>query len=215
MASVTVKGTGSLSVTPDLIRINLDMQTRSRECDEAMDMAEASLNELREILCGCGFEKDALKTSCFDVHTEYESQPDEHGNYRSVFKGYCCSHTMNVEFDLDTGRLAEVLKALSGSEAAPQLSVNFTVRNTESVRGELIRQSAASARNKAELLCEASGVKLGKLLKINYDRSDMNFVSEVRYGVGMDCLRANAKGVSIDPADIKLTDCAEFEWEIN
>ena len=30
----------------------------------------------------------------------------------------------------------------------------------------------------------------------------------------MNCLRSSAKAVSIAPDDIKLTDFAEFEWEI-
>ena len=39
--------------------------------------------------------------------------------------------------------------------------------------------------------------------------------SPVGYGMDINCLRASAKAVSIAPDDIKLTDSAEFEWEIN
>ena len=214
MASVIVKGTGSISVKPDLIRLELEMQTRSTDCGEAMKKAEIGLTELIDILKKEGFEKDDLKTSDFNVHTEYESVPDENNVYHSVFKGYCCDHSMKIEFSLDTERLATVLRAISASEATPQISVFFTVKNEESAREELIRLSSANARRKAELLCEASGTRLGKLLKISYDRSEMSFVSQARYAMDMNCLRSTAKAVSITPDDIKLTDCAEFEWEI-
>lgn len=214
MATVTVKGMGSISVKPDLIRLDLDMQSRSKDCGEAMDHAESGLDELRNVLEEVGFSRDALRTASFDVHTEYESVPDENGNYRNVFKGYCCAHIMKLEFDLDTERLAQVLRAISTTEAAPQLSVCFTVRDAETIREELIRSSAANARRKAELLCDASGVKLGRLMKISYDRSEMNFISEARYSMDMRCLGVSAKSVSIEPDDIKLTDSAEFEWEI-
>ncbi|MBR5684391.1 MAG: SIMPL domain-containing protein [Ruminococcus sp.] len=214
MASVIVKGSGSVSVKPDLIRLELDMQTRSSDCGEAMDKAENGLAELIGILETEGFEREDLKTSDFNVHTEYESVPDENNIYHSVFKGYCCDHSMKIEFSLDTRRLAAVLRAVSASEAAPQISVYFTVKDEEAAREELIRLSSANARKKAELLCEASGTKLGKLLKISYDRSDMSFVSQARYAMDMNCLRAEAKAVSIAPDDIKLTDFAEFEWEI-
>ncbi len=215
MAVITVRGRSSISVKPDLIHLDLDMQSRDTDCGAAMEMAEASLWELRLVLESCGFEKGELKTSGFDVRTEYETVPDENGNYHNVFKGYCCAHTMNVEFPLDTQRLAEVLGRISATGAAPQLSVRFTVKDTEAAREELIRQSAADARRKAELLCEASGASLGKLVRISYDRSDMNMISEARYAMDTDCLRASAKAVSLDPDDIKLTDSAEFEWEIN
>ena len=39
MASVIVKGTGSISVKPDLIRLELEMQTRNTDCGEAMKKA--------------------------------------------------------------------------------------------------------------------------------------------------------------------------------
>ena len=214
MASIIVRGKGSISVKPDLIRLMLEMESRSKDCGEAMEMAGRDLEELRDILVGFGFERDSLKTSNFNVRTEYKSVHDENHEYHNVFKGYCCSHSLNIEFDLDTERLAGILRAVSTSSAAPQLEICFTVKDEEPAREELIRLSAENAKRKAELLCEASGVKLGRLLKISYDRSDMNFVSQARYGMDMNCLRAEAKAVSIAPEDIKLTDSAEFEWEI-
>ena len=213
MASVIVRGKGSVSVKPDLIRLELEMQSRSKDCGETTEKAGKDIEELRDILGSFGFERDALKTSDFNVRTEYESLPDENNIYRNVFKGYCCYHSVKLEFDLDTERLAGILRAVSASGAAPQLNIVFTVKDEEPAREELIRLSAANARRKAELLCEASGVKLGRLLKISYDRTDMNFVSQAHYGMDMNCLRAEAKAVSIAPDDIKLTDTAEFEWE--
>lgn len=214
MSSIIVRGSGSISAAPDMIRLELDMQSRSTDCGQAMEKAEDSLAELRGILESCGFEKDALRTSGFDVRTEYESLPDEKGNYRSVFRGYCCAHQMNVEFPLDTVLLAEMLRRISASKAAPQLSVQFTVKDTESAKEELIRITAADARKKAELLCQASGVTLGRLIRISYDRAEKNMISQTRYGIGNDCLCFPAKAVSIEPADVKLSDSAEFEWEI-
>lgn len=215
MATVTVVGKGSISVKPDLICLGLNIQITDRDCEKAMDKAEASLDELRSILWNCGFEKDDLKTLNFSVRTEYETVPDGNGNYHNVFKGYCCAHDLSVSFPLDTQRLAVVLGRIASSAAAPEISVRFTIKDAESVREELIRMSAADARKKAELLCKASGARRGKLLRISYDRPDINMNSPVGYGMDINCLRASAKAVSIDPEDIHLTDSAEFEWEIN
>ena len=215
MAAVTVTGKGNISVKPDLIDLGLNILTKDKDCGNAMDKAGSALEELRSILESCGFERDDLKTSDFSVRTEYETVPDENGNYRNVFKGYCCTHALHVSFPMDTQRLADVLGRISSSEAAPEISVRFTVSDPESAREELINLSAADARKKAELLCKASGASLGKLLRISYDRHDVNTYSQTGYGMDINCLRASAKAVSIAPDDIKLTDSAEFEWEIN
>ncbi|WP_019679118.1 SIMPL domain-containing protein [Ruminococcus flavefaciens] len=214
MASIIVRGTGSISVKPDLIDLGLDVQTRSKDCGEAMEKAEAALTELRTVLEGLGFERDSLKTSNFNVYTEYESVSDENGMFRNVFKGYCCSHSMSLQFPMNTELLASVLRDISSSSATPQLSVRFSVKDTEAVRDELIRLSAADAKHKALVLCEASGAKLGKLLKISYDRTEKSFESQACYDLDMNCMRASTKAVNISPDDISLTDCSEFEWEM-
>ena len=51
----------------------------------------------------------------------------------------------------------------------PELSIVFTVKDPSAVNKELLKSATANAREKAEILCEASGVELGKLLIIDYN----------------------------------------------
>lgn len=216
MATITIKGTGSASVRPDTIRLGFELKARSMDCGEAMDKASAGADELRGILADMGFQRDELKTAGFDVRAEYQSQPDEKGAYRSVFTGYCCDHSMKLEFPLDTKRLAEVLRAVSDSEAAPEIRVSFIAKDTEEAKRELMRSCAENARKKAELLCEASGARLGKLIRISSTASGFEPVSATGFAADISLMRAAPKAAAIDivPDDISLQDSAEFEWEL-
>lgn len=215
MATITIKGTGSTSVRPDTIRLGFELKARSTDCGEAMDKAAAGAEELRGVLADQGFERGELKTASFDVRAEYETQPDERGAYRSVFTGYCCAHSMKLELPLDTKRLADVLRAVSGTDAAPEIRVSFIAKDTEDAKRELMRSCAENAREKAELLCSACGSKLGKLLKISSGASEFEPVSATGFAADISLMRApKAAAIDIEPDDIKLSDCAEFEWEL-
>lgn len=216
MATITIKGTGSASVRPDTIRLGFELKARSMDCGEAMDKATAGADELRGILVDMGFQRDELKTAGFDVRAEYQSQPDEKGAYQSVFTGYCCDHSMKLEFPLDTKRLAEVLRAVSDSEAAPEIRVSFIAKDTEEAKRELMRSCAENARRKAELLCDASGARLGKLIRISSTASGFEPVSATGFSADISFMRAAPKAAAIDivPDDISLQDSAEFEWEL-
>lgn len=216
MATITINGTGSASVRPDTIRLSFDLKERSSVCGEAMDKTSAGAEELRGILADMGFERDELKTTGFDVRAEYETRPDEKGAYRSVFTGYCCAHGMKLEFPLDTAKLADILRAVSAAETAPEIRVSFIAKNTDEAEKELMRSCAENARKNAELLCQASGAKLGGLIKISSTASGYEPVSATGFSADISLMRAApaAAKMDIEPDDICLRGCAEFEWEL-
>ena len=163
-----------------------------------------------------GFEKNSVKTTDFNVRTNYESVKDKSGNYKSVFKGYVCNHNLKVEFDFDTKTLARVLSAISESLAKPEFSISFTVKDPSAVSGELLKSAVKNAKEKAEILCLASGVKLGELVSIDYNWGEINLYSDTNYEVG-DRFMAKAaclSNIDIQPDDIKTSDTATLVWEI-
>lgn len=93
-----------------------------------MELAAKKIEYLNAALEEIDFEKKSVKTTNFNVRTDYERVKDRNGNYKSLFNGYVCSHRLKVEFDFDTKRLAQTLYAISKCLAEPELSISFTVR---------------------------------------------------------------------------------------
>lgn len=214
--TITVKGVGNVSVKPDLIVVSMKLATEDREYDKTMELAAQRISLINDSLEEIGFEKNSVKTTDFNVRTNYESVKDKSGNYKSVFKGYVCNHNLKVEFDFDTKTLARVLSAISESLAKPEFSISFTVKDPSAVRGELLKAAVKNAKEKAEILCLASGVKLGELVSIDYNWGEINLYSDTNYEVG-DRFMAKAaclSNIDIQPDDIKTTDTATLVWEI-
>ena len=65
------------------------------------------------MLTDVGFEKTDVKTTNFNVRTDYNSVKDQNGNYRLEFRGYVGSHNLKLEFVLDVRRLPLVLHLAS------------------------------------------------------------------------------------------------------
>lgn len=215
MRTITVKGIGAVSVKPDLIVLRLSMETAEYEYDEAMKAAAEKIDFLNKALEAAGFEKKSAKTADFRVRADYDRLNDGKGNYTSVFMGYKCRHELKIEFDFDTKRLAKALSEISKCIAKPEISIDFTVKDSSAVSGELLKAAVKNAREKAEILCAASGAKLGELLSIDYNWGELHLYSATDYDVEGKCMMLSAADdMDIEPEEIKARDTATFAWEI-
>lgn len=215
MRTITVKGIGAVSVKPDLIVLRLSMETAEYEYDAAMKAAAEKIDFLNKALEAAGFEKKSAKTADFRVRADYDRLNDGKGNYTSVFMGYKCRHELKIEFDFDTKRLAKALSEMSKCIAKPEISIDFTVKDSSAVSGELLKAAVKNAREKAEILCAASGAKLGELLSIDYNWGELHLYSATDYDVEGKCMMLGAADdMDIEPEEIKARDTATFAWEI-
>ena len=215
--TITIKGIGKLSLKPDQTVVSLMLKTVHADYDKAMDEAAKHLEQLRSAIAEIGFTKDDLKTTSFDVGTEYENERDKNGNYKQIFVGYRVTHGLKLEFDFDSQRLSKVLGAIAVCIAEPELNVQFTVKDKEAVDAALLESACANAKVKAEILTKASGVTLGELVSIDYNWGELHLFSQTQYDMEDDCMRmasAAPTSIEIEPDDIDVSDSVTFVWEI-
>lgn len=67
--------------------LSLGLKVQDKKYDQAMAQAAEQIQHLNDSLFQIGFERDAVKTTDFDVDTEYENVKDGFGNYTKVFRG--------------------------------------------------------------------------------------------------------------------------------
>lgn len=193
----------------------MTLESKHKDYDKAMGMATDHIQHLSETLCSIGFEKGSVKTTNFNVRTDYDCVKDRNGNYQSVFNGYEVTHNLKLAFDFDMGRLSQALAAIAGCLSRPQLSVAFTVKDATAINEEMLRSATANAKRKAEILCEASGVTMGDLIAIDYNWGELDIYSHTCYDCCEDTMPMMArKSIDIDPDDIDVSDTATFVWEI-
>lgn len=217
MKTITVKGIGSVLVKPDFIVLSLSLESTDKDYETAMQLAASKITELNKSLELIGFEKESVKTTDFNVRTEYENRKYFKGDYHRVFVGYTVRHRLKISFDFDTKMLAKALGAIASCVAEPELSVGFTVKDSSAVNEELLRSAAQNAKKKAEVLCTASGAILVDLVTIDYNWGEINVYSRTRYEMDEDCLLSPSAlcNIDIEPDDIDVNDTVTFVWQIN
>ncbi len=219
MKTVTVKGIGRVSAPVDTVELSFRLWAKDKNYDAALEAAAEKVDALERALEKAGFSKEDYQTAGFHVNTEYESVQNKNGVYQTVFSGYNCSYDQLLRFDFDTERLGVALAAVAESKAQPELNVNFTVKEPEKLEEALLQSAAENAKKRAEVLCRASGVKMGELQRIDYEFGHLNFRSETMMTME-DCAvpalgaAKRSMAANLRPKDIELQETAVFMWEI-
>lgn len=214
--TIHIKGTGYATQVPDQVILSLTLTAQNKEYSAAMKISSQQVEMLREAIVETGFKGDDLKTVNFDVQAVYENEEYKEGNskrYQKVFVGFECRHDLKLTFDFDNDKLNAAVDTIAASLSQPKISITFTIKDLDAFNDKILKAAAKDAKRKAKILCAASGVKLGKLLDINYSWDEINIRRE---NVLCDALVAPSKKSSFDfkPDDIKASDTVDFLWEI-
>lgn len=214
---ITVKGIGTSSAKPDYVVLSMSFESSNKEYDKAMDKASVHIKNLTENLTTIGFDKSIIKTTNFNVRTNYESVKDSKGDYKRVFRGYGVVHDLKISFDFDVRKLSQTLASISNCLSHPQIFIRFTVKDATQINEEVLRSAAINAKRKAEILCEASGATIGELVEINYNWGELDIYSHSNYECCQESMpnMYRAKLIDIEPEDIDVSDTVTFVWKIN
>ena len=210
--TITVKGTGTAAFVPDRAEIPITLVTQHQDYEQTVRKSGEQLAQLRESLQETGFAREDIKTRSFDVSPQHESERGADGEWHRVFKGYRCTHALCVSFERNPDRLARVLSMLAACPAKPDFSVRFTVSDRNAVSRKLLQSAAENAREKAGLLCEASGVRLGELVNIDYSWGELNVYSAAEIGFAAKAQEDFCP--DIEPEEIENSETVTFVWRI-
>ena len=215
--TIHIKGTGYAAQIPDTVVLSMTLTAQNKEYSAAMKIGSQQVEMLREAIVEAGFKADDLKTINFNVEAIYENEEYKEGKstrYRQIFIGFECSHDLRLSFDFDNDRLNNAVDTIAASLSQPKISIAFTIKDADAFHDKILKSAAENARRKAEILCTASGVKLGKLLEINYSWSEVNIQREVVLGCALpEYVKKNS--FDFQPEEIKANDTVDFLWEID
>jgi len=207
---IKIKGVGRIKRAPDTIVLSLDIEEKDACYSDAVEGAAKQLRIMQGNLATVGFKKQDLKTNDFTINPDYEDFRDENGNYTRHFLGYKVNQSLSLSFPLDMETLNKVMSVLAMCVVNPEVRIGFTISDEDGIKKELLKSATQDAIEKANILCEASNVKLGRLLSIDYSWKELCFESTEKYEV----FEAHSAEFDMQPDDIKISDTVEFIWEL-
>ena len=213
---LVVKGIGKISTSPDIIVIEMTLNVVDLEYNQTMQRSTKLIDRLRNAVQTAGHDGKSLKTTNFNIGTEYDRYQDKNV-WKNRFVGYACNHDLRLEFDLYMEILGETLSAIVGSDAKPKLKIRFSIKDPTAVSEELLKNAIENAKWKAGVLAKSAGVTLGDIQRIDYNWSDIRFYSDTMYDM-KEAVFENALSVpmsmDIEPENIDVKDTATVVWSI-
>lgn len=222
MKEIRVTGKGKLTVIPDRTIVIVGLSGVEEDYKKAIEKSKELSQDIKDIFTELGFDDKDIKTRNFGVESKYERDYDKRNNWELIFKGYEFEHELKIEFDKNSEILGRILFRLSRSKAKPELKIQYTVKDVEKQKNELLKQAVYDSKKKAEILADASNVKLGEIKTIDYSWGEVKVVSNIMDKF-IDCMALNddtddfedeAIDMDLEPEDINLSDTVTIVWNI-
>lgn len=159
--TVSVTGTGRVSLTPDRAAFTVGVQTVAPSLAAATQENAARMTAILAALRQAGATDRELRTTGLSIYPQMAPEP---GNKPRIV-AYQVSNNVAVTRD-DVATIAKLLEAAVQAGANTVSGVNFTVREPARGRDIGLQAAFAEAKAKAEILARAAGRTVGRALAI-------------------------------------------------
>lgn len=163
VATITVTGEGHAQAAPDLATVSLGVTTQGKTAGEAMAANSAALSGVVARLKATGIAERDLQTSNLSLNPNWQQND---GTQAPVITGYVATNVLTVRVRaLET--LGTVLDAAITDGANTLNGISFGVDDPEPALDKARVDAVTAARARAQLLVEAAGAKLGRIVSIS------------------------------------------------
>lgn len=164
--TLSVNGSARVTLTPDIAYISVGVHTENADANEAVSGNAAQAQKVIDALKAMGIKDDEIRTSNFSISPQ--QQFDEQGKLTGVI--YIVDNTVYVTLrDLTT--IGDTLGAVVGAGANSIYGIQFDVADKTPMLADARKAAVENARQQAEELAQAAGIKLGAVQNLNYYNS--------------------------------------------
>jgi uncharacterized protein YggE len=161
--SITVPGDGQVQVAPDVVTVNLGVQTRNADVQRAVAennrIASSIMNAARQV----GVADADMQTAYFTVYPQ--SEYDQFGVLTEQVT-YFVDNNLSVRLR-DVTRLSELLQNAVDAGATNIYGVTFAIADTSAAEAEARAEAMADAQARATQIAGDAGLTLGEPISIS------------------------------------------------
>ena len=170
-AGILVTGQGTVTLEPDLVLLNLGVESFAKTVAQARDEAARAMDAIVSALNNRGVENKDIQTRFFNISPQYEFiEVVEEGirTHKQVVVGYRVNNSAAVKVrDLDAvGTIVDEV-ATAGGDATRINGISFTVEDPKPFMVQLREAAVGDALAKAQHFASLTGVSLGRLVFIS------------------------------------------------
>ncbi|WP_139492843.1 SIMPL domain-containing protein [Brevibacillus dissolubilis] len=158
---INVNGTGSVSITPDVVYVQFGVQTTEKTATEAHQKNAAEFAKVKAALNKAGIADKDIQTVQFSTYPQY-SYSDKDGQ---KITGYTVQNIVRVTYR-DIPKVGQFLDTLSQAGVNRVDSLDFGTEKAAAYQSQALERALADARIKADALAKAAGVKIKGIISM-------------------------------------------------
>ena len=162
--TIQVTGQAQIPVPADQVRISFAVETEGPTAGEATRLNAGQMDAVIGALRAEGIQGLEIETFGYSLRAEYEAPRDDRGN-RSISGYRAINNIRVVNSDLDaTGRILDAAVEAGANRIS---GLQFEASDTREARLRALREAVTQAREQAETIADAMGVRLGAALEVS------------------------------------------------
>ena len=206
LRTLNVSGVGVVYLTPDIVYINIGVNTQRENAAEAVEVNKTQTSAVIQAIRDFGVDPKDIRTTNFSIWSN--PQYDPAGQITGT--NYSVDNTVNVTVrDLD--KLGDLLDAAIQAGANSIYSIQFDVEDKTEATKQARAQAVEDAKVEAQELADASGLSLVQIENINYYESGATPFFEGKGGGGG---AATEAAVPIQPGQLAISVTVNMTYSI-
>lgn len=164
--SVSVSASGTVSVVPDMAEIAFSIVTEGEDAQAAQEENTGKVDSVLKALKDLGVKEESIMTSDYSISPEYDYDQDP-----AKLTGYQVRTSLTVS-DQKIGDSGRILSAAVDAGVNDVSGVTYTCSTYDQKYQQALEKAMDAAKEKAETLAAASGLKPGLPLDIQEGYQD-------------------------------------------
>ena len=161
--TITVTGTGKVTLTPDIAYISIGVHTENASAKEAVSENTTQAQAVIAAIKGFGVADKDIQTTDFSINPQ--QQTDTNGKVTGIT--YLVDNTVYVTIR-DLTKLGDLLDSTVNAGANNINSIQFDVADKTGALSQARQAAVADAKKQADELTKATGVSLDVVQSISY-----------------------------------------------
>ena len=205
--TLNVSGIGIVYLTPDIVYINIGVNTQRENAAEAVEINKEQTNAVIQAIKDFGVDAKDIRTTNFSIWSN--PQYDPAGQITGT--NYVVDNSVNVTVR-DLEKLGDLLDAAVAAGANSIYSIQFDVEDKSEATKEARTKAVEDAKVEAQELAEAAGLSLVSIQSINYYESSPTTYFEGKGGGGGAAMESAA--VPIQPGQLAISVTVNVTYSI-
>lgn len=209
--TLSANGAGAETAAPDIAIITLGVLSRARTARAALDANNTDMDKVVQAVRAEAIADKDIATTGFSISPVYSQPPrPDPGQQQAEPKivAYQVSNQVRIVVrDLEnTGTVLDQAVTAGANQAG---SIDFEIEDRQALSDKAIAAAIADATRKAELMADAAGVRLVRVLNVNANEGG---------GAGplfrREAMVASAPAVPVMGGELSVSANASISWEI-